>query len=348
MPESEPIFMWGPNTGPIWFTIDGCSERISFMACSCPDHPESFQERAAMAISLRKQDEGIFWGEGSRKQFIVSIIIVILLPLYNAAFIYPSFTQFFNKSTSADAANIAKQFMAMFEDQTIDLTGHSLDFQLLREINAFRDTFGLTKLKVFSSSGDILFSTDSNEIGIVNTEPYFKNIVAQGRIYTKVVKKNTQSLEHQIMPVDIVETYVPLMKDGVFQGAFEIYYDITEKKQSLDRLMLISFVIVIVIAFGILITSIVSAVKEKKIFIERKRAQEEREKLIIELQGALTQVRTLNGLLPICASCKKIRDDQGYWNQIEHYISRHSKATFSHGICPECAKKLYGEFYKGT
>ncbi len=62
------------------------------------------------------------------------------------------------------------------------------------------------------------------------------------------------------------------------------------------------------------------------------------------LQETLDQVNQLSGLLPICASCKKIRDDKGYWNQIEAYIQDHSEAGFSHGICPECARKLYPEF----
>jgi hypothetical protein len=74
---------------------------------------------------------------------------------------------------------------------------------------------------------------------------------------------------------------------------------------------------------------------------ERKRAQVEKDNLIVELQEALKKVRTLSGLIPICSSCKKIRDDQGYWSQIESYIRTHSGAEFSHGICPECAKKLY-------
>jgi hypothetical protein len=78
----------------------------------------------------------------------------------------------------------------------------------------------------------------------------------------------------------------------------------------------------------------------------RKQAREERERLIAELQKALSEVNKLSGLLPICASCKKIRDDKGYWNQIESYIRDHSEAEFSHGICPDCAKKLYPELYK--
>jgi len=67
--------------------------------------------------------------------------------------------------------------------------------------------------------------------------------------------------------------------------------------------------------------------------------------VIAELKKALEEIKTLSGFLPICASCKKIRDDKGYWNQIEVYISEHSEAEFSHGICPECAQKLYPDIY---
>ena len=65
-----------------------------------------------------------------------------------------------------------------------------------------------------------------------------------------------------------------------------------------------------------------------------------------ELQKALSEIKTLSGLLPICASCKKIRDDKGYWNQIELYIRDHTEAEFSHSLCPICAEKLYGELIK--
>lgn len=79
---------------------------------------------------------------------------------------------------------------------------------------------------------------------------------------------------------------------------------------------------------------------------ERKNAEEQREKLIAELQEALAQVRTLSGLLPICASCKNIRDDDGYWTQIEAYISKYSGVAFTHGLCPDCARKLYPGVYR--
>jgi GAF domain-containing protein len=74
---------------------------------------------------------------------------------------------------------------------------------------------------------------------------------------------------------------------------------------------------------------------------ERKRAEEDRDRLIGELRKALSEVKRLSGLLPICSNCKKIRDDEGYWRQIEQYIGERSEAEFTHGFCPDCAAKLY-------
>ncbi len=79
---------------------------------------------------------------------------------------------------------------------------------------------------------------------------------------------------------------------------------------------------------------------------ERKLAEQERDKMIRELQEALNKVHTLQGLIPICANCKKIRNDKGYYESVEKYIMEHSGAVFSHGICPECMEKLYPSFSK--
>ena len=68
--------------------------------------------------------------------------------------------------------------------------------------------------------------------------------------------------------------------------------------------------------------------------------------MIAELQKALAEIKKLSGLVPICANCKKIRDDKGYWNQIESYIEKYSEAQFSHGVCPDCVEKLYPKQYE--
>ena len=84
--------------------------------------------------------------------------------------------------------------------------------------------------------------------------------------------------------------------------------------------------------------------KLKSEISERERAEKELEKLVGDLKEALAKVKTLSGLLPICASCKKIRDDQGYWIQVEVFVREHSEADFTHGLCPDCVKELYPEF----
>jgi hypothetical protein len=77
----------------------------------------------------------------------------------------------------------------------------------------------------------------------------------------------------------------------------------------------------------------------------RKIAEDRREKAVKEREKALEEVKILQGFLPICSSCNKIRDDKGEWNHLEDYIITHSEADFSHGVCPACSKKLYPELY---
>jgi K+-sensing histidine kinase KdpD len=96
-----------------------------------------------------------------------------------------------------------------------------------------------------------------------------------------------------------------------------------------------------VIYFGVCVSVLVVSAREK-------RQEAERERLIKELQAAMAEVKTLSGLLPICAQCKKIRDDRGYWNQIETFIGARSNAKFSHGICPDCVVQLYPDLHWKT
>ena len=79
---------------------------------------------------------------------------------------------------------------------------------------------------------------------------------------------------------------------------------------------------------------------------DRIEAERQKEELIDDLRKAFDEIKTLRGIIPICASCKKIRDDKGYWNQVEVYVRDHTEAEFSHGFCPACAKKLYPDLYE--
>ncbi len=89
---------------------------------------------------------------------------------------------------------------------------------------------------------------------------------------------------------------------------------------------------------------VIKAVHIARDITERIKIQDERERLLLELQKATATVDTLSGLIPICSNCKKIRDDKGYWNQLEKFIKKYANVDFSHSICPDCAKKLYPDY----
>jgi len=91
------------------------------------------------------------------------------------------------------------------------------------------------------------------------------------------------------------------------------------------------------------VEDVTQRIKREKELIEQ---AAEREKLIEELKASAAEIKSLSRFLPICANCKKIRNKEGHWEQIEAYFSEHADVSFSHGICPDCAKKLYPEFYE--
>jgi hypothetical protein len=97
------------------------------------------------------------------------------------------------------------------------------------------------------------------------------------------------------------------------------------------------------VVLGLLVLSFGLVWMARSAWQRQLRGQEERDQLIGDLTLALTEVKDLKGMLPICGHCKKIRDDQGYWSQIESYLSEHTEATFTHGVCPDCAGELRRE-----
>jgi len=89
--------------------------------------------------------------------------------------------------------------------------------------------------------------------------------------------------------------------------------------------------------------TVVRALREWALLVERREAVAAQKQLIADLEDALSKVKTLTGLLPICSGCNKIRDDHGYWSQVEGYIQEHTDAQFTHGLCPDCIRKYFPE-----
>jgi len=100
-------------------------------------------------------------------------------------------------------------------------------------------------------------------------------------------------------------------------------------------------------AFAMMPRTVERALREWKLLTERREAMAAQKRLIAQLEEALSKVKTLSGLLPICSACKKIRDDQGYWSQVEGYIQEHTDARFTHSYCPECARKYLAKLDSG-
>jgi signal transduction histidine kinase len=211
-----------------------------------------------------------------RNILFVSLVIVIVLPLYDILFIYPAFNKLLTDDKRDDAVQIARHLSSFLVSQDTELKKNLLQAHLAEEMEQLgkvRDDFDLIKLKFFSKSGEVIFSSDSKDIGDINDKRYFQELVSKGKVYAEVIKKDAESLEGQKMPADVVETYVPLMKDKEFLGAFEIYYDITAKKAELDSLLSRSSMVLFGLAFALLSVISTTLLREKKTITERNNIQ---------------------------------------------------------------------------
>jgi signal transduction histidine kinase/CheY-like chemotaxis protein len=161
--------------------------------------------------------------------------------------IFPSFSSVPVKHTEDEAIRVAQHLarLVVSHDNTL-MT--SVDFS--DEVEKVKEVFNLESLKVFSASGEVIHSNDPGDIGTINTRKYFHEIVAKGNNYTNVVRKDTKSLEGRELKSDVVETYVPIIADGKFIGAFEIYYDITGRNNMLNKLVFRSSLISFTLMFG--------------------------------------------------------------------------------------------------
>lgn len=201
-----------------------------------------------------------------------------------------------------------------------DLTGLRRKVQLLEEV------LGASTDPIFS----ILADGTYQYVNQAFTTPF-------GRIPEEVIGRRI----YDLFPQEEAEKRMAVVRKAFAEGEIIVFEVRVPLPQGKD-LFFITSVRPLKDAGG-KVTSVVCISKD---ITDRKRVEAEREDLIEELKAALAEVRTLSGLLPICATCKKVRDDQGYWTQIEWYIRDHSEAEFTHGVCPDCAHDLYPEVFE--
>ncbi len=194
-------------------------------------------------------------------------------------------------------------------------------------------------------------------IDIKGNTPYkteLEGVKSKGEIFFDYYfkKLGSEKIAHKMTFAKLYKPWNWIVATGVYLDDVDtlIKTETMEMKKTLNRQILYTFLLAVLalMASVLIIVMFEKQVRrlllahEYNIKIYTDRLIEEKERT----ESALAEVKELKGLLPICSSCKKIRDDSGYWNQIESYISDHSKAEFTHGICPDCARKLYPEFYK--
>ncbi|MGW8192728.1 MAG: GGDEF domain-containing protein [Desulforhopalus sp.] len=167
---------------------------------------------------------------------VMVVVVAVAMPLLHYFYIYPLFTRELQKSSEDLSIQYASHLMrTLFADEqnhTIFLTD-----DIRRELHNVAKDLSLVKIKIFSDSGEVIFSTSEEDIGTVNTHDYFQQFVKQGRPLSNVAQKQTKTLDGNMTTRDVLETYVPIMHNRKFVGAFEIYYDITAEKHSLDQLI---------------------------------------------------------------------------------------------------------------
>jgi HD-GYP domain-containing protein (c-di-GMP phosphodiesterase class II) len=196
-----------------------------------------------------------------RSIFIISCAIAILYPLTNFYFIFPAFTNLLVSNTEEEGVRIAQHLSSEIISDEDEFINHA---DLAEEIEKSKRALYIEKIKVFSDSGEIIYSTNPLDIGKKNESDYFANIVSKGNVHTKVVQKNTKTLEARLVNADVVETYVPIMTGTKFRGAFEIYFDITSRNQALKDVMFRSAIVSFFMVFGFFLAIMMVLFKAEK------------------------------------------------------------------------------------
>ncbi|MDK9706971.1 MAG: cache domain-containing protein [Desulforhopalus sp.] len=189
---------------------------------------------------------------------------------------------------------------------------------------------------------------------IKGNHPYeteLNGIKSKGELYFDYYfkKLGSDTIAHKMTFAKLYEPFNWVVATGVYLDDIDqlVAAESSKMRTTFKRQIIITSIVVgialllsvaILVTFEKLIRKMIQSHEQKIETYTRSLIEENR-----KTEEALANVRQLKGMLPICANCKKIRDDKGYWNQVEVYIQEHSDASFSHGICPECVKVLYGK-----
>jgi diguanylate cyclase (GGDEF)-like protein len=172
-----------------------------------------------------------------------------------------------------------------------------LPTQRLDRLGSLEDGGHLVKMRIFSPSGEIIYSSVPAEVGRFNQEAYFRELAASGVARAEIIPTQSRSLENEVVPADVVETYVPITRGGRLVGIFELYYNVSRERKDLSRLVYRSYGTLFVMALGLLALVLASSLQAHRSMQERARAEERLRQL--SLTDDLTGVYNRRGFLAL-------------------------------------------------
>lgn len=224
-----------------------------------------------------------------RNLLLIVLAIVASMPLYTLFVLHPAYHRQLIHETEDSAARFATYLVHALNLDGVRMERTQLPPMLANQVKFISSDPHLVKLRFFAPDGEIIFSTEQGEIGKANTQDYFRNIVAKGQVFSKVVEKNRETADGVVTKFDVVETYVPFMAGGRFGGAIEVYYDITDRIKDIEALTLRSTVTLVVLGLGLLAAMLLAINKARVALSEREQAEEALRRVNDELEKRVAE-----------------------------------------------------------
>jgi diguanylate cyclase (GGDEF)-like protein len=227
----------------------------------------------------------------------VSLVAISLFPVYTVFFLAPQFRDLLVANTKEEAIRVAGYFSTFVVEEDKELRPGTLPTHLLDHLGSLEGKGHFVKMRIFSPSGEIIYSTEPAEVGRVNEAAYFRQIAAKGTGRAEVIPKESRSLENEVVPADVVETYVPITRGARLLGVFELYHDVSKGRKELNRLIYRSYGTLFVMAIGLLVLVLASSFQAHRGMEDRARAEEQLRRL--SLTDDLTGLYNRRGFLAL-------------------------------------------------